>query len=86
MDEYQWAKPFRRRCRARLHKELFVLMHHGRCDLRRGHDGRHALERGLEVTEFWIEHVTKLSAMGEFVVAERIRERKRDEHGSLGRD
>ena len=45
-DDLPWVKPFRRRCRSTLHK-VDSPIYHGRCELRRGHDGPHALERGM---------------------------------------
>lgn len=44
--ELPWAYPFAARCRAV--KEPNDSGYWGRCDLRAGHDGDHALERGLD--------------------------------------
>jgi hypothetical protein len=41
-----FAGPFHRRCRARVEPNRSGL--HGRCDLRAGHPGDHALERGMD--------------------------------------
>jgi len=52
--ELPWWRPwFMRRCRARLERgEYHGQNHHGRCDLQRGHEGVHVLERGMEVVRF----------------------------------
>lgn len=43
-----WALPFRRRCRA-VRESDGSTPYFGRCELRRGHSGDHALERGMDV-------------------------------------
>lgn len=45
------SNPFRR-CRARLIREDAIGPYWGRCDLRRGHDGPHCLERGMDEVEW----------------------------------
>lgn len=45
-----------RRCKAKLPpKSLGAGSHYGRCDLKRGHEGDHWLERGMENIRFKIE-------------------------------
>jgi hypothetical protein len=50
----RWATLFSH-CPARLPKDTESFgPYYGRCDLRRGHDGPHVLERGMEEIEFSI--------------------------------
>jgi hypothetical protein len=74
MDDYEWAKPFRRRCKARLYQR-FHIYNGGRCDLKRDHVGVHVLERGMEIFEFKMVGVCKLSKLAELVVEQEIRKR-----------
>lgn len=46
--ELNWARPWQRRCKAHLDRDA-GRGYWGRCDLRRGHIGPHALERGMEI-------------------------------------
>lgn len=47
--DFTWARPFRRRCRARLRRGIAAQWYWGRCDLVAGHTTDHALERGMEI-------------------------------------
>lgn len=47
MTDYPWHPPFRPgRCRTRLSRDD-SRHYYGRCELTRGHDTSHALERGM---------------------------------------
>ena len=57
MSELPWVLwPWHRRCTAVLERRT-VGGHYGRCDLRAGHHGDHALERGFD-TPRWSTALT----------------------------
>lgn len=75
MDDYEWTKGFfDRACPARLNEKF--LIYRGRCNLKRGHSGPHALERGMEIVEFRTTWEVKLSKIAQLVVEQEIRKRE----------
>ncbi len=75
--DYEWAKLFERRCRARL-KEKY-LIYRGRCELKHNHDGVHALERGMEIVEFKTVYEIKLTKLATMLVGRELRKRGLEE-------
>lgn len=61
LDTLPWSRPFGRRCPVRLHRHDTDGPYHGRCDLARGHEGPHALERGMVVVRFGVTVLTEPS-------------------------
>lgn len=53
-DGLPWAKPFRRRCSARLNRRDSPT-YYGRCELERHHTrAKHALERGMTIVSWTV--------------------------------